>query len=57
MANTKVREYPAIIKESVCGPEITIGFKAKSITEAHEMGLAYCNSHGLILSAVCMPQR
>lgn len=57
MANTKIREYPAIIKESVCGPEITIGFKAKSITEAHEKGLAYCNSRGLILSAVCMPQR
>ena len=57
MANTIVREYPAIMKETVCGPEIVVGIHAKSITEAHDMGLAYCKSHGMILSGVCMPQR
>jgi hypothetical protein len=57
MANTKVREYPAIVKESVCGPEIVIGVNATSITEAHDMSLAYCKAHSMFLDSVCMPQR
>lgn len=57
MANETIREYPAIIKETINGPEIVIGVRAKSIMEAHSSGLAYCNAHGLILSGICMPSR
>lgn len=57
MANLKVRKYPAVVKKSVCGPEIVIGVNATSITEAHDMGLAYCKTHGMFLDSVYMPQR
>lgn len=57
MANLKVRKYPAVVKKSVCGPEIVIGVNATSITEAHDMGLAYCKMHGMFLDSVYMPQR
>ena len=57
MSNTKVRKYPAFVKESVCGPEITIAVNATSLNKAHDIGAAYCKKHNLIFTGVGMPQR
>lgn len=57
MSNTKVRKYPAFVKESVCGPEITIAVNATSLNKAHDIGVAYCKKHNLIFTGVGMPQR
>lgn len=56
MANTKVRIYPAFIKDGE-NPEYTIGIKAKSLTEAHDTGLVYCQTRGLYLVSVGMPKQ
>lgn len=55
MNNKKVRKYPAVVKESINGAGITMAVSATSITDAHDIAVAYCKKHNMMLSSVGMP--
>ena len=57
MSNKKVRKYPAVVKESVNGAEIMMAVSATSITDAHDIAVAYCKKHNMMLSSVGMPHQ